>query len=330
MADYTQLGSTDLKVPPVCLGTLTFGSDSDFETSRLLVETCLNNGINFFDTADSYNAGISEEFLGEILKGKRSKVTIASKVGMIVRKGSYSVDLSKNHIFKSIDESLIRLKTDYIDLYQVHWPDNTTNQEETLQALNTIHQAGKVRYIGCSNYSGWQFIQALWISSQMKLVPFSTIQPRYNLLDRHAEDEIIPAALDQSLAIIPYNPIAGGLLAGSYSFATKPPPGTRFGDQEQYRHRYWYPQNFQAVDDFQKIATELGYPMAALAIAWIMNQESKPRPIFGVENTDQLGGILHLLRHPISKTITSRLDMIQGIAYDRFAPWRKDEHKHGN
>ena len=326
MADYTQLGSTDLKVPPVCLGTLTFGSDSDFRTSKLIVETCLSNGINFFDTADSYNAGISEEFLGEMLKGKRSKVTIASKVGMILRKGSYSVDLSKNHIFKSIDESLKRLKTDYIDLYQVHWPDDITKQDETLQALNSIHQAGKVRYIGCSNYSGWQFIQALWISSQMKLLPFSTIQPRYNILDRHAEDEIIPAALDQSLAIIPYNPIAGGLLTGKYSFATKPPAGTRFGDQEQYRHRYWYPTNFQAVNDIRKIAIELGYPMEALALSWVMNQEARPTPIVGVRNMDQLKAMLHLLTHPISKTITSKLDMIQGLAYDRFAPWHKHIH----
>jgi len=128
MTHYTQLGSTALKVPPVCLGTLTFGSDSDFQTSKLIVETCLNNGINFFDTADSYNAGTSEEFLGKILKGKRGDVTIASKVGMITQDGSYRVDLSKNHILKSIDESLIRLKTDYIDLYQFHWPDNNTDQ----------------------------------------------------------------------------------------------------------------------------------------------------------------------------------------------------------
>ena len=326
MTDYIQLGSTDLQVPPICLGTLTFGSDSDFQTSKLIIDTCLDNNVNFFDTADSYNAGTAEEFLGKILKGRRHQVTIASKVGMVVQNGFYSVNLSKNHILKSIDESLLRLQTDYIDLYQVHWPDPSTEQEETLDALDSIHKAGKVRHIGCSNYLGWQCIQALWISFQNNLVQFSCIQPRYNILDRHAEDEIIPAAIDQSLGVIPYNPIAGGLLSGKYVFSTQPPSRTRFGDQEQYRHRYWYISNFDAITQIQTIGTELGRTTEALALSWIMNQKGITAPVVGARNTKQLDAILDLLRHPIATTVTSRLDNIQGIAYDRFAPWRKHNH----
>ena len=326
MTQYIQLGSTDLKVPPICLGTLTFGSDTDFPVSNTIIDTCLENNINFFDTADSYNTGTSEEFLGKILKGRRHQVTIASKVGMVVQNGSYSVNLSKKHVLKSIDESLLRLQTDYIDLYQAHWPDPTTPQEETIDAFDSLYKAGKIRYSGCSNYLGWQCIQAQWISAQNNLIPFSCIQPRYNILDRHAEDEIIPAAIDQSLGIIPYNPIAGGLLSDKYSFSTQPVAGTRFGDQEQYRHRYWYPTNFKAIAEIKQIAIKAGYTPEALSLAWIMNQKGITAPIVGVRTIKQLNAILELLKHPITHTVTSRLNNIQGIAYDRFAPWRRHNH----
>ena len=326
ISQYIQLGSTELKVPPICLGTLTFGSDSDFGDSKAIIDTCLNNNITFFDTADSYNAGTSEEFLGKILKGKRHQVTIASKVGMVVQNGSYTVNLSKKHILKSIDESLHRLQTDYIDLYQAHWPHPATPQEETIDAFDSLHKAGKIRYTGCSNYLGWQCIQAQWISTQNNLVPFSCIQPRYNILDRHAEDEIIPAAIDQSLGIIPYNPIAGGLLSDKYAFDTQPSAGTRFGDQEQYRHRYWYPTNFKAIAEIKEIATKAGFTTEDLSLSWIMNQRGITAPIVGVRNTAQLHAILELLKHPIPHTVTSSLDNIRGIAYDRFSPWRKHNH----
>jgi len=326
MTQYIQLGSTDLKVPPICLGTLTFGSDTDFPVSNTIIDTCLENNINFFDTADSYNTGTSEEFLGKILKGRRHQVTIASKVGMVVQNGSYSVDLSKKHILKSIDESLLRLQTDYIDLYQAHWPDPATPQEETIDAFDSLYKAGKIRYTGCSNYLGWQCIQAQWISAQNNLIPFSCIQPRYNILDRHAEDEIIPSAIDQSLGIIPYNPVAGGLLSDKYSFSTQPVAGTRFGDQEQYRHRYWYPTNFTAIAEIKQIAIKAGYTPEALSLSWVMNQKGITAPIVGVRTIKQLHSILDLLKHPITHTVTSRLNNIRGIAYDRFAPWRKHNH----
>ena len=223
--DYVNLGRTGLKVSRICLGCLTFGGQADEKESMRIVDTALDAGINFFDTANVYTETLSERFLAKALKGRRDQAVIATKVRGSMGPGVNDSGLSRKHIMDAVEGSLMRLETDYIDLYQVHSWDADTPLEETLRALDDLVRQGKVRYIGCSNFTGWQLTKSLWISDVKGLARFETVQPRYNLLLRGIEEELLPACLSQGVGVIPYNPIAAGLLTGKHRRGQPPVSG---------------------------------------------------------------------------------------------------------
>src|SRR5215212_2652723 len=245
-----RLGGTGLKVSEVCLGTMTFGHQCDEATSFAILDRAAAGGVFFLDTADVYpvppspeTAGRTEEIVGKWLQGRRDRFVLATKCRMRVGPGPNDEGLSRRHILKAVEHSLRRLRTEYIDLYQPHSPDPDTPPEETLRALDDLVRQGKVRYVGCSNYPAWQVALALGVSARHGLARFDCVQPRYNLLHRDIEAELLPLCRDQGLGVIAYNPLAGGFLSGKYDTLEEVPAGTRFSlgkTGELYRERYWH------------------------------------------------------------------------------------------
>src|SRR5262245_59155974 len=230
-----RLGRTGLKVTQICLGTMTFGYQCDEKTSFAILDKAAEHGVQFIDTADVYpvppspeTAGRTEDIVGKWLQGKRDRFVLATKCRLRVGHGLNDEGLSRRHIFKALDDSLRRLRTDYIDLYQAHAPDPETPLEETLQAFDDLVRQGKVRYVGCSNYAAWQVALSLGHSAGHGWARFDCVQPRYNLLYREIETELLPLCRDQGLGVIAYNPLAGGFLTGKYQSLADPPTGTRF------------------------------------------------------------------------------------------------------
>ena len=286
--DYVNLGRTGLEVSRICLGCLTFGGQADEEESRRIVDTAWDAGINFFDTANVYTETLSETYLGNALKGRRDRAVIATKVRGRMGSGVNDVGLSRKHIMDAVDASLMRLQTDYIDLYQVHSWDADTPLEETLRALDDLVRLGKVRYIGCSNFAGWHLTKSLWISDLKGLARFQTVQPRYNLLFRGIEEELLPVCLSQDVGVIPYNPIAAGLLTGKHKRGQPPVPGTRFDLREVYRDIYWYERNFEAVEKLEAIAGKYGHTLLELALSWVLVNPAITSAIVGASSAEQL------------------------------------------
>ncbi|HKB39054.1 MAG TPA: aldo/keto reductase, partial [Gemmataceae bacterium] len=257
-----RLGNTGLKVSEICLGTMTFGHQSDQQTSFAILDTAAERGVSFIDTADAYpvpptpeTAGRTEEIVGAWLEGRRDRFVVATKCRIRVGHGPNDEGLSRRHVLKAVEDSLRRLRTDYIDLYQAHAPDSTTPLEETLRAFDDLVRQGKVRYVGCSNFPAWQTALALGISTRLGLARFDCVQPRYNILWREIEGELLPLCRDQGLGVIAYNPLAGGFLSGKYRSLESAPPGTRFtlgktGDL--YRERYWHHAQFTAVEQLRR------------------------------------------------------------------------------
>ena len=311
---YNKLGKTELNVSCLGLGTLTFGGQVDQKTAQTIVDECIFAGINFFDTADVYHKGASEEILGNCLKGKRSNVVLATKVGM----GS---GLSRKQIVEGVELSLKRLQTDYIDLYQVHKPDYDIDIEETLQALDDLVVQGKVRFIGCSNYLAWYLCKALWVADSHDLTPFATVQPRYNLLDRRAADELFELCKTEGLGVITYNPLAGGFLTGKYRQGKEPDQGSMLAKDISYRNRYWFPENFAAVEQFLGLARSLGRHPVHLALGWVMSNPIVTLPLVGTSTLDQLKHALLVLDLKIQQEELDQCETILGVAFDRLAPW---------
>jgi len=242
---YRRVGKSGIKVSSLCLGTVPFGHYVGEEEAGAIVDRCLDAGINFFDTANVYARGASEEVLGKTLQGRRHDVVIATKVQMRVGGGPNDFGLSRAHIMGQIEVSLSRLQTDYVDLYYAHWPDYQTPLEETLRALDDLVCQGKVRYIGCSNFPAWLLCKALWISDVRNLSSFICVQPRYNLIDRGIETEILPFCAEEGIGVIPYSPLAGGFLTGKYRRDEEPTSGTRFERRKEYlKPPYWHGANF--------------------------------------------------------------------------------------
>lgn len=295
-----QLGRTGLKVSEICLGTMTFGNQSDETTSFAIMDVADRSGVNFFDTADVYplgsaaeQVGATEEIVGRWLKERRARdrIVLASKCGGAMGSGPNDQGLSRKHIISACEASLRRLQTDYLDLYQVHWPDPTTPIEETLRALDDLVRSGKVRYIGCSNYPAWQLADALWTSSSAGLARFDCVQPRYNLLFRMIEDEILPLCRAHSVGVIVYNPLAGGMLTGRYRTMQEAAPDNRFGLErsgELYRRRYWHAAVFEAVTTLGDFVTTRGKSLTHVAISWALAQPGVTCAILGASKPDQL------------------------------------------
>ena len=225
--EYRKLGSSGLQVSVVGLGTNNFGGRIDEAQSVAVVRQALDEGINFIDTANIYGRGVSEERIGVALKGLREDVLIATKVSGAMGDGPNSKGNSRHHIMEQVDASLSRLQTDYIDLYQMHFPDSSTPIEETLRALDDLVHQGKVRYIGCSNFSAWQTCEAIWTSRSLNMIPFVSVQPEYSMLSRGVEKELIPFCKEYNLGVLPYFPLASGFLTGKYRRGEPVPDGTR-------------------------------------------------------------------------------------------------------
>ncbi len=298
--DYVNLGKSGVKVSKIALGCMSFGREADEKESNHMVNIAFDNGINFFDTANSYSNGRSEEILGGALKRKRNQVVIATKVSNPIGEGPNDKGCSRYHIIRAVEESLRRLKTDRIDLYQLHRFDPDTPLEETLKTLDDLVRWGKIVYIGCSNFTFQQLMKALGISKSSGLHSFISIQPMYNILKREAEDDLLPFCLKEGIGVIPYNPLAGGFLTGKYKPNTTPSIGTRLGDQNVYQERYLSDENFQRTTRFLEIAKRRGLHPIALALAWVASHPAVTSPIIGARNGKQLSETLNLVDVKIS------------------------------
>lgn len=293
--EYVNLGNTGMKVSRICLGTMTYGEPNDRwpwalneEQSRPFIRKALEVGINFFDTADVYSYGASEAVLGSALKdfARREEVVIATKVFSPMSNDPNDKGLSRKHIMSSIDASLKRLKTDYVDLYQIHRWDYDTPIEETLEALHDIVKAGKARYIGASSMYGWQFAKALYVAQLHGWTRFVSMQPHYNLLYREEEREMFPLCQDQKIAIIPWSPLARGLLTGN---RTKNRNETIRARTDAFgKSLYQVDSDFDIVGRLTEIATQRELPNAQIALAWMLSKSCITAPIIGASKTGHI------------------------------------------
>lgn len=294
--EYRTLGRTGLRVSPLCLGTMTFGWSADEATSFRIMDAAVDAGINFFDTADIYSrwvsgnqGGESETVIGRWLKGKdRRSVVIATKVQGRMWDGPNGEGSSRVHIMLAVEDSLRRLGTDYIDLYQIHWPDDKTPLEETLSALDDLVRAGKVRYIGASNYPAWLLTKSLWISDVRRLARFDCLQPHHSLLHRREfEQELEPLCLDQGIGVIPYSPLAAGFLTGKYTRDDRQPDTTR-GSDGLIQRLINDERAHQVLDRLRAMASSYEVPVAHVALAWQLARPAITAPIIGARTVEQL------------------------------------------
>ena len=281
------LGQTPYMVSRIALGTMTFGAQVDEPIASVMVDYCLDHGVNFIDSANVYNSGAAEEMLGRILRGRRDRAVLATKVGIKMGDGPTESGLSRKAILKGIDDSLRRLQTDYVDLFYLHQPDYSVPLEESLETLDSLVRAGKVRELGASNYAGWQICHMLWLAERNGWQPMRLVQPMYNLLARGIEQEFLPMARHFRLGVIPYNPLAGGMLTGKHQ-PDRLPAGTRFERMPAYKDRYWNSCTFEAVDQLSQIAREYGKSLVELAYSWLITQTGVTSVIVGASQLTQL------------------------------------------
>ncbi len=308
--EYRKLGNSGLKVSEIGLGGDTFGRWADEQTSIAIINHALDLGINFIDTADVYGGrGQSEEFIGKVVKGKRSQVFIATKFRTAMGEGPNEGGGSRHHIMSAVDASLRRLNTDHIDLYQIHSPDSTTPIEETLRALDDLVHAGKVRYIGCSNFAAWQLCEALWISKVNNLHSFVTEQPQYNLIDRHIEQDLVPCCQTYGIGVIPYYPLAAGFLTGKYRRGEAPPAGSRFNSEPSYL-QILSDANFDKLDKLQTFASQRGHSITELAIAWLLSHPWVSTVISGATKIEQVSANVAAVEWKLTANEVAQLEKI--------------------
>ena len=301
--EYRKLGDSGLDVSEVGLGTNNFGEHLDFDATDEVIRKAVDVGINMIDTANSYGGSMSEEFIGRSTKGFRDKVVLATKAGSSRGDGPNQGGASRQHILEQVESSLKRLETDYIDLYQIHFPDPATPIDETLRTLDDLVRQGKVRYVGCSNFASWQVAQAMERAATLGLEPFISVQPHYNMLKRDVEAELLPCCEAYGLGILPYFPLANGFLTGKYRRGQAPPQGTRLA-YLRYRQpegsppstlgnpasaeRYLTEVNFDVLDRLQAFAAERGHTVVELAIAWLLASPQVGSVIAGATQTEQV------------------------------------------
>jgi aryl-alcohol dehydrogenase-like predicted oxidoreductase len=286
--DYRTLSTTDLTVSRLCFGTLTFGSSMDESAATRAVDRCIAAGINFFDTANVYNKGAAETILGKALSGRRQKVIVASKVGLKTGASPDESGLSRAAVYKALEASLRRLQTDYLDLYYLHLPDYNVPIEETLAAMEEAVRVGKVRYPAVSNYAAWQVCEIHWMAEKSGFRPPRVSQPMYNVLTRGIEEEYLAFCKRFKVAVVPYNPLAGGLLSGKQSKQRGPIPGTRFDGNKLYLDRYWHDDYFAAVEELSGIARAAGKTLVELSFQWLLSQAQVDSIILGASRIEQL------------------------------------------
>jgi aryl-alcohol dehydrogenase-like predicted oxidoreductase len=283
--EYRTVGKTGIQVSNLCFGAMSFGGDADEETSKAMYQRCREAGINFFDTADVY--GRSEEILGECIAHERDSIVLTTKVFWNTVADVNARGLSRKHMMQGIENSLRRLKTDYIDFYFVHDFDDQTPIEEILRTLDDLQRQGKILYPAVSNWAAWQITKALGISAKEQLARFELIQPMYNLVKRQAEVEILPMAASEQMGVITYSPLGAGLLSGKYGVNKRPEQG-RLVQNARYGNRYGADEDFVTAEQFTKYAQEHDVKPATLAVAWVMANPAVTAPIIGARNLDQL------------------------------------------
>jgi aryl-alcohol dehydrogenase-like predicted oxidoreductase len=315
--DYRQLGRSGLRVSTLTLGTMTIGPSGpsasigsvDLDGARRQIDLCLDAGVNLIDTADVYSAGVSEELVGQALVGRRDRVLLATKARMPTGEGPNDAGLSRHHLIEACEASLRRLRTDHIDLYQVHEWDGQTPLEETLDTLDMLVRAGKVRYIGCSNYAGWQLLKALGISERLHLQRFVSQQIHYSLQAREAEYELVPASLDQGLGILVWSPLAGGLLSGKYRRDAQPQEGRHLTDWDEPPVRD-EDLLYDVVDALVEIGEAHGVSAAQVALAYTLGRRGVTSLVIGARKEEQLLDNLAAADLELSADERARLDAI--------------------
>jgi aryl-alcohol dehydrogenase (NADP+) len=311
--EHVRFGRTGLFVSRFCIGGGTFGLHTDEPAARAILDEAADAGITFIDTADAYPlggtleaAGRSEEMIGSWLAGRRGKFILATKVQARIGPAHWDIGLSRKHVLDAIDGSLRRLRTDHVDLYQLHNPDPATPIDETLEALDAVVRSGKARYVGCSNYLAYQIARAIGRSEARDLVRFSSVQPRYNLLFRQIERELLPLCVEEGLAVMPYNPLAGGLLTGKHDRSKPPAPG-RF-TVRHYHDRYWHDREFDTVDALRAEAKRAGLSLITMAIGWILANPAITSVLLGASRPGHLAPAVAALAQPIDASLKARLD----------------------
>jgi aryl-alcohol dehydrogenase-like predicted oxidoreductase len=286
--EYRKLPNTDLTVSRLSFGNMTFGSQTDQSTAQRMIDRLLDAGVNFLDTANVYNQGLAEEMLGTILAGRRQRVILATKVRAKMEKAPEESGLSRAAMLKAIDSSLRRLKTDYVDLYYLHQPDWDVPIEETLGAMDELVRAGKVRWPAVSNYAAWQVCEIHGICRKNGYKPPYISQPMYNLLARGIEEEYLPFCKRFGVAVVPYNPLAGGLLSGKHLRVQGPIAGSRFDGNKMYLDRYWHDDYFAAVEELKAVARDAGKTLVELSFQWLLAQPQVDSIILGASRLEQL------------------------------------------
>jgi aryl-alcohol dehydrogenase-like predicted oxidoreductase len=325
---HVRLGRTGLQVSRICLGTMTFGLQIDEQAAGAVLDKAADLGVTFLDTADAYplggdltTVGRTEEIVGRWLKGKRGDYIVATKCFAPMGRNRWDMGNSRRHIMDAVDASLRRLQTDFIDLYQLHFDDQGVPLDETLGALDDLVRAGKVRYVGCSNFLAYRLALALGRSDVLDVARFVSVQPRYNLLFREFERELFPLCLDEGIGVIPYNPIAGGMLSGKHDRTKAPDEGTRFAlgnAAKTYQDRYWHDNVFDTVDELVKIASDAGIPLPTLAVAWTLRHPAITAPIVGASRPEQLDATIAAVDTKLDDDLVDRLNEVT-------APYRRGD-----
>jgi aryl-alcohol dehydrogenase-like predicted oxidoreductase len=311
MMEYRSLGKSGLQVSLAGLGCNNFGMRIDAEQTKAVVHRALDEGISLFDTADIYGGrGASEEMLGKALGARRHEVVLASKFGMVMGEGPYLRGGSRRWAIAACEASLKRLGTDYIDLYQIHTPDSSTPEQETLEALDSLVRMGKVRYIGCSNYAGWQLADSMGIARANGLASYVSAQNQYNLLDRSIERELIPACRHYGVGILPFFPLASGFLTGKYRPGVEPPKDTRFGAMKPLADRVLNEGNFAKLERLEQLAKTHGHSMVEVAVGWLVAQPENSSIISGATRADQVSENVKAVNCKLTKEELAEIDKI--------------------
>jgi 1-deoxyxylulose-5-phosphate synthase len=297
---------------------MTFGLQCDEQTSVAILDRAADGGIDFLDTSDAYplggelsTRGVTEEILGRWLRGKRERFIVATKCFVPTGPAPFDAGNSRKHIMSAVEASLRRLQTDYIDLYQLHGYDRQTPIDETLGALDDLVHQGKVRYLGCSNFLTYQLVRAVGRTETLRLARLDCVQPRYNLLFRQIEREMLPYCAEDGIGVIPYNPIAGGLLSGKHSRAAAPAEGGRFTlgtAGAMYQDRYWHDREFDTVDALSRLAQQAGVSLVTLSVAWVLAHQAVTAPIIGASRPGQLDDSLAAVEYELDDDLKRQLD----------------------
>jgi len=316
--DHKRLGRSGLQVSRLCLGTMTFGLQSDEATGLAIMDRAAEGGVDFLDSSDAYplggdlaSRGRTEEIIGRWMRGKRDRFIIATKCFAPTGPAPFDAGNSRKHIMSAVDASLRRLQTDYIDLYQLHGYDPQTPIDETLSALDDLVHSGKVRYIGCSNFLTYQLVRAIGRSETLRLARFDSVQPRFNLLFRQIEREMLPFCAEDGVGVIPYNPIAGGMLSGKHRATAPPPEGSRFTlgwAGQMYQERYWNDSAFETVEALRELADQAGTSLVTLSVAWVLANEAITAPIIGASRPEQLDASLAAADYKLDPDLKRQMD----------------------